>query len=402
MYKIYRKVSDSLEYCFYIEATQPLSKQELKQIEWLVAETFEPEKTKSESFFGSESVVEIGPRFSIETPFSSNAVEICRAMNILKVTRIERANRYRLARNELPDSIFKKHHDRMTEQQYRGEIESFNTGIVPEDVKIVDLIERGKVALEDINRVLGLGMDAVDIEYYFRLFADVLERNPTDVELFQLGNANSEHSRHWYFKGQLVIDGTPMKQTLFEIVQNPLKKLGNQNCSLVAFRDNAGVIRGFETNLILPIFSGRPSRFEIVKKTVHITCTAETHNHPTFVAPFPGAATGVGGRIRDNSAVGRGGIDGIGVAGYFVGNLFIPGYKIPGEIVGKNKPSKYASPLSILIEGSNGASCCHNEFGEPLPFGFTRTFGQIVDGEWREPRKPVLYRSAMRKSQAFR
>ena len=282
-------------------------------------------------------------------------------MNILKVTRIERANRYKLAGNELPDSIFNKHLDRMTEVQYQGEIESFDTGIVPEDVKIVDLIGLGKIALERQNKENGWGMDEHDIDYNYGLFVNIIERNPTNVELLQIGNGNSEHSRHWYFKGQLVIDGTPMKQTLFEIVQNPLKKLGNQNCSLVAFRDNAGVIRGFETNLILPIFSGAPSRFEIVKKTVHITCTAETHNHPTFVAPFPGAATGVGGRGRDNDAVGRGGMNGIGATGYFLGNLFVPRYKIPGEVVGKNKPSKYASPLSILIEGSNGASCYHNE-----------------------------------------
>ncbi len=220
---------------------------------------------------------------------------------------------------------------------------------------------------------------------------EILRRNPTDVELFQLGNANSEHSRHWYFKGQIVIDGTPMQQTLFEIVQRPLKNLGSENCSLVAFRDNAGVIKGFGASLILPITPGKPSELCVCKKVVHITCTAETHNHPTFVAPFPGAQTGSGGRIRDNSAVGRGGIVGIGVAGYFVGNLFIPGYSIPGEVIGKDKPSKYASPLSILIEGSNGVSSYGNQFGEPLTLGFTRTFGQVVGSEWREPRKPILY-----------
>lgn len=391
IYRIYRRISSELEQCHYVETSRSLSRPEKTKLRWLIAETFERNKTRTESFFESDKIVEIGPRLSIETAFSSNAVEICRAMGISEITRIERANRYRLDENQSVDDLLKSRLDRMTEQSYTRGIESFETGIVPEDVKIIDLIDRGKVALEDINGALGLGMDARDIEYYHHLFAEVMKRNPTDVELFQLGNANSEHSRHWYFKGRIVINGTPMKRTLFEIIQSPLKKLGNQNCSLVSFRDNAGVIRGFRTSLILPVTPGTPSEMKVCEKTVHLTCTAETHNHPTFVAPFPGAATGAGGRIRDNTAVGRGGLTGVGAVGYFVGNLFIPRHKIPGEIVGKDKPSKYASPLSILIEGSNGASCYHNEFGEPLTLGFARAFGQIVDSEWREPRKPILY-----------
>ena len=391
MYRIYRKVSKSLEHCFCVETAKPLSKNELKRILWLIAETFEPNQTKMKSFFETGSIVEIGPCISIETAFSSNRVEVCHSMEISAVERIECVRRYRLPIGQTIRNMLDKYCDRMTEQYYPAEIESFDTGIAPEDVKIVDLIGLGKSVLEELNKKLGLGMDKPDMDYYYNLFVKVWKRNPTDVELFQLGNANSEHSRHWYFKGRIAIDGMLMRRTLFEIVQEPLKRLDGQNCSLVAFRDNAGVIRGFETDLALPIYSGKPSGFEVVKKMVHITCTAETHNHPTFISPFPGAATGVGGRIRDNSAVGRGGVSGIGAAGYFVGNLFIPRYKIPGEEVGKNKPSKYASPLSILIEGSDGASCYHNEFGEPLTLGFTRTFGQIVDNEWREPRKPILY-----------
>ncbi|MDP1760575.1 MAG: AIR synthase-related protein, partial [Candidatus Woesebacteria bacterium] len=379
-----------LDLGFYIETTSQLSESELKKLQWLIAETFEPTKTGLEPNLAVKQTAEIGPRLSIETPFSSNAVSICQAMGLWQVARIERTHRY-AAENGQSADILKTRLDRMTEQHYPNGIESFNTGMSPEDVRVIDLVGRGKVALEEMNNTLGLGMDARDIEYYQHLFTQVLLRNPTDVELFQLGNANSEHSRHWYFKGQIIIDGTPMQQTLFEIVQQPLKNLGSENCSLVAFRDNAGVIKGFGTRLILPVTPGKPSEMRILEKVVHITCTAETHNHPTFIAPFPGAQTGTGGRIRDNSAVGRGGIVGIGVAGYFVGNLFIPGYQIPGEVVGGDKPSKYASPLSILIEGSNGVSSNGNQFGEPLTLGFTRTFGQMIKREWREPRKPILY-----------
>ena len=390
LYRIYRQINGALEHGYHIDSTSQLSEADLNKLRWLIAETFEPEKTACEPHLKAEEIVEIGPRLSIETPFSSNAVSICQAMGLRQVTRIERTHRY-AARNGQSADILKTRLDRMTEQHYPNGIESFDTGTTPENVRVIDLMGRGKAALEEMNSALGLGMDARDLEYYQHLFAEVLRRNPTDVELSQLGNANSEHSRHWYFKGQIVIDGTPMQETLFEIVQRPLKNLGSENSSLVAFKDNAGVIRGFGTRLILPITPGEPSEMRILERRVHITCTAETHNHPTFVAPFPGAQTGAGGRIRDNSAVGRGGIVGIGVAGYFVGNLFIPGFQVPGEVTGGDKPSKYASPLSILIEGSNGVSSYGNQFCEPLTIGFCRTFGQIVGGEWREPRKPILY-----------
>jgi phosphoribosylformylglycinamidine synthase len=392
IYSIYRQINDGLELGFYIETTGPLSEQEFNQLRWLIAETFEPGNTGTEPHFATLEAVEIGPRLSIESPFSSNAVSICHAMGLRQITRIERTHRYLIGNGQSFDILLKTHLDRMTEQYYPNGITGFDTGITPEDVKVVDLMRRGRAALEEMNRALGLGMDAQDIEYYYHLFVEVLKRNPTDVELFQLGNANSEHSRHPYFRGRQVIDGWPMRQTLLEIVQSPLKCLDLlKDRSLIVFKDNAGVIRGFRTNILLPLTPGKPSELTITRQAIHITGTAETHNHPTFVAPFPGAATGAGGRIRDNTAVGRGGITGIGVAGYFVGNLFIPRYEIPGEVVGRDKPSKYASPLLILIEGSNGISSYGNQFGEPLTLGFTRTFGQLVGNEWREARKPILY-----------
>lgn len=389
-YRMYRQLDDALELGFYIKTAGALSEYELSQLQWLIAETFEPEKTTRSPFFPQHKIAEIGPRLSIETPFSSNAVSICHSMGIYKVVRIERTRRNCTADGDVVGIITSKL-DRMTEQHYPRGIESFDTGITPEEVCIIDVLGRGKAALEDANIALGLGMDARDIEYYRHLFAEVLRRAPTDVEIFQLGNANSDHSRHWYFKGRIVIDGVPMEDTLFSIVQRPLKALGENNRSIVAFHDNAGVLQGFHTQLLLPENPGFPSRMSVLHRLVHITCTAETHNHPTFVAPFSGAETGSGGRIRDNSAVGRGGVVGIGVAGYFVGNLFIPGHDIPGENVGRHKPSKYASPLQILIEGSNGVSSYGNQFGEPLTLGYARTFGQIVGDEWREPRKPILY-----------
>jgi phosphoribosylformylglycinamidine synthase len=392
MYRIFRKISNSMELGFYVETRGQLSKQELSQLQWLIRETFEPNQTRGEPFLTERGgVVEIGPRLQIETAFSSNAVSICNSMGLSQVVRIERTYRYLIGNDLSANDLLATHLDRMTEQHYPDGIRTFDTSIVPENVRVIDLIGRGKSALEEINRALGLGMDAVDIEYYYQLFVNTLKRNPTDVELFQLGNANSEHSRHWLFKGTIVIDGTLMTRTLLQIVQEPLNRLGEENRTLKAFNDNAGVLSGYETDIILPLNPGFPSELALSRKVVHITCTAETHNHPTGVSPYGGSATGAGGEIRDDSAVGRGGIIGIGAAGYFVGNLFIPGYRIPGEVVGRNKPSKYASPLQILLIGSNGVSDYGNQFGRPLTLGFCRTFGQTVEGEWREPRKPILY-----------
>jgi len=177
---------------------------------------------------------------------------------------------------------------------------------------------------------------------------------------------------------------------LFDIVRAPLAAKNNEN-SVIAFHDNAGAIVGFNVLTFEPMNPGAPCVFLTRQRTWHITATAETHNHPTLIAPFPGAETGSGGRLRDTGAAGRGSLIGAGLAGYNVGNLFLPDYLIPGEIVGGEELRGQATPVTILIEGSNGVSDYGNKFGEPLIGGFTRTFGQVVSGERLEFRKPVLY-----------
>ncbi len=392
IYKLYQRTSPISEHVYYFLCQRALTKEEFAILRWLVAETYEPELTSKSSFFDNQPIVEIGPRLTIETPFSSCRVSAVHVMGVSPVMRIEQSNRYLVTNDQTAEFLINNRFDRMTEEIYADGITTFNTGIVPEPVKIVDLIGGGKAALEEANRRLGLGMDAADVEYYYRLFVEVWKRNPTDVELFQIGNGNSEHSRHGYFKGRQVIDGTPMPHTLMELVQRPLYKLDNDSVSLKSFNDNAGVIRGFRTKMWLPRDTGKPSTLVRMTKIMHITMTAETHNFPTEVAPFPGAATGVGGRIRDTWAVGKGSLSGVGVVGILVGNLFIPGYKIPGEVVGQDKPSKYAPSRVVLIEGSTGYSSYSNEYGEPfVGSSFCRSFEQIVDGEWYGSRKPILY-----------
>jgi len=382
-----KEVVLDFEYCFNIEVLEILNEGEIEVLKWLLSETFEPENFSDRPFLKG-NVVEVGPRMNFETSYSTNAVNIFHACGIKKVQRVERSRRYILKNND--PEIIKLLYDRMTECIYPEPIKSFKTDLKPRGVRVIPLLERGKVALEELNRELGLGMDRWDIDYYYDLFVNYFKRNPADVECFQLAQANSEHSRHWFFKGRLIIDGKKIKPSLLEIIKKPL--LLNPSNSLIAFKDNSSAIRGGFVKTIVPESPGKPSPFKEVEKTYHPVFTAETHNFPTGVAPFPGAETGTGGRIRDVQAVGRGGIVIAGTTGYCVGNLFIPDYKLPWENKRFKYPKNLAPPLEIEIQASNGASDYGNKFGEPVIQGFTRSFGlKLPNGERREWIKPIMF-----------
>jgi len=414
------------EYCFNIETTAPLSDEELTILRWLLAETFEPEKFSGESFLvsnppsppftkgGQGGIIEVGPRMNFTTAWSTNAVSVCHACGLTKITRIERSRRYKIIRNQklgirnqknnsepnssplhpfadLPMQPFLDLvHDRMTECHYPERLTTFEAGMKTEPVYVVPLIEEGKEALRKINITMGLGLDDWDIDYYYNLFVHDIGRNPTNVECFDLGQSNSEHSRHWFFKGRLIINGKEMPYTLMDIIKQPLRT--NPHNSLIAFKDNSSAIRGYEIWTILPEHPGSPSRFQLTKHYYHIIFTAETHNFPTGVAPFPGAETGTGGRIRDVHATGKGSLVVAGTAAYCVGNLHIPGYSLQWEDPSFDYPPNLASPLQIEIEASNGASDYGNKFGEPVIQGFTRSFGmKLPYGERIEWVKPIMF-----------
>ncbi len=217
----------------------------------------------------------------------------------------------------------------MTECMYPQQLRTFETGTRPEPVYSVPMIEEGRAALEKINAEMGLGLDDWDIDYYYNLFVKDIGRNPTNVECFDLSQSNSEHSRHWFFKGRLIIDGREVPENLMEIIQQTLTR--NPNNSVIAFKDNSSAIRGYEIETIVPENPGTVSGFRKSRLRYHIIFTAETHNFPSGVAPFPGAETGTGGRIRDVQATGRGALFVAGTAAYCVGNLRIPGYELPWE-----------------------------------------------------------------------
>lgn len=390
MLHYYRAISGAFEYCFYIETAGELNSNETHILKWLLAETFEPEKFSRVSMLKDKNNIELGPRMNFETAYSTNAAAICHSCGIKKVIRLERSRRYLVPAGADRAEFIRASHDRMTENLYREPLKSFETGTEPEKSYDIPLMEKGINALKEINESMGLGLDSWDIDFYYDLFVNRIRRDPTNVECFQLSQANSEHSRHWFFKGRLILNGREIPETLMQLIMAPLNV--DPSNSLIAFKDNSSAIRGYKVNTIIPSRPGSYSNFVPEEMTYHIILTAETHNFPSGIAPFPGAETGTGGRIRDVQATGRGGLVIAGTAGYCTGNLNIPDYEIPGEDRNFIYPTNMAAPLSIMIGESNGASDYGNKFGEPVIQGFTRTFGQkIAGGERREWIKPIMF-----------
>lgn len=395
MYHFYKKINEKTEYCFNIETLKPLTDKELVVLERVLAEGFERGGINKKSYISGKSgkIIEIGPRLNFATAFSTNAVAICQGCGLKKIVRIEQSRRYSISSNTTgkdKEKFIKERCDSMIEHLYLKPLASFETGTRPEKVFTVPLIKEGVSALRKINKKMGLGMDDWDEQFYYNLFVKKFKRNPTNVECFQLGQANSEHSRHWFFNGKLIIDGKRILETLFQIVKSPLK--ANYQNSVIAFEDNSSAIKGYKILTIVPKKPGVSSPFKKENRRYHIIFTAETHNFPTGIAPFPGAETGGGGRIRDIEATGRGALVIAATVGYCVGNLNIPDYNLPWEDKSFLYPFNLARPLKIEIEASNGASDYGNKFGEPIIQGFTRSFGaKLPNGERQEWLKPIMF-----------
>lgn len=385
------------EVCFNIELSEKLTAEEEKKLQYVLEETFAPEKCRPTSLIGTcaagEAILEVGPRQQFKSAWSTNAESICAAMGISKVLRIEKSRRYRV-QGPAGDAFTKLAaltHDRMIECVYPNGIQSFDAHKEPEKWTTVPLLKEGPSALEKLSKEQGLGFDSQDIAYYMTVFRDELKRDPTTVECFDLAQGNSEHSRHWFFGGKVVIDGETMPSTLFQLVKRPFKVRPSN--SVIGFHDNSSAMRGFQHTALQPAKSvGKPGALEEVERDYDLTCTVETHNFPCGIAPFAGAETGAGGRMRDGASTGKGSLIVAGVCGYAVGNLHIPGYEVPWEQEQKEfaYPPNMAPPLQILIDASNGASDYGNKFGEPLLCGWTRSFGQRVRGERFEWVKPVM------------
>lgn len=384
--RLYRKLDDTREYCFNIEISAPLTDGELARLRLVLADGFLPETVTDTPALAGPRVVEVGPRLNFATAWSSNLVSICRATGLDKVSRVERSRRCLAPEGEDPAAFAAGRHDRMTECLYLEPLTTFETGVTPEPVYEIDLKTKGPDGLLDIP---GISMDEWDRNFYYEYFVRKHNRNPTIVEIMDLNNANSEHSRHGFFRGRQVIDGVEEPESLFDLVKSTLA--AHPKGSVIAFADNSSAVTGHEVTTLIPASPGAPSPLHEQKARYHVLFTAETHNFPTGVAPFPGAETGTGGRIRDVQGTGRGGFVMAGTAGYCVGNLEIPGYGLPWE-KSLPRPDNLASPLAIEIEASNGASDYGNKFGEPLIQGFTRSFDlELPGGERWAYLKPIMF-----------
>ncbi|KAJ8388427.1 hypothetical protein AAFF_G00133030 [Aldrovandia affinis] len=391
------------EHCYNVElsARDPLSPEQKNVLRWLFSPPLEKGQLEEEPFLKArpgDRVVEIGPRLNFSTAWSTNAVSICQSVGLSQVARVELSRRLLIKprdgengrmTEEKMEKLISGLYDSMTECIYPCPIASFAVETRPQEVFEVDILGEGRAALEKANDELGLAFDSWDLDYYTALFRRV-QRNPTSVECFDLAQSNSEHSRHWFFRGHMTIDGQEQEETLFSLIMGT-QRHSNQN-NIIKFCDNSSGIIGMELECMYPSDPAQSSSYVTRHTTRHVIFTAETHNFPTGVAPFSGATTGTGGRIRDVQSAGKGGHVIAGTAGYCFGNLHIPGYALPWEEEGWEYPPSFAPPLQVAVEASDGASDYGNKFGEPVLAGFARSFGmRLANGERREWIKPIMF-----------
>jgi phosphoribosylformylglycinamidine synthase len=334
------------------------------------------------------------PRLGTISPWSSKATDIARHCALPQVTRIERGVVYYLKTKSgkpLTDAekqaVLPLLHDRMTESvvfDAEGIEEKIFRHGTPQPLSSVDIVKGGRAALEAANKEMGLALSADEIDYLVENFGK-LGRNPTDVELMMFAQANSEHCRHKIFNADWVIDDEAQAISLFGMIRNTHKL--HPEGTVVAYSDNSSVIEGAEIERFYPRADGS---YAYSKELTHTLMKVETHNHPTAIAPFAGAATGSGGEIRDEGATGTGSKPKAGLAGFSVSNLHIPGFEQPWEADGIGKPGRIASPLQIMIDGPIGSAAFNNEFGRPNLAGYFRTFEEEVGGEVRGYHKPIM------------
>lgn len=334
------------------------------------------------------------PRLGTISPWSSKATDIAKNTGLDTVKRIERGIAYYLE-GEISSSdrqiIATLLHDRMVETVFDRleDAEQLFVRQQPAPQTSVDILGGGRAALVEANKSLGLALAEDEIDYLVESFK-TLGRNPIDVELMMFAQANSEHCRHKIFNASWTIDGVDQPRSLFKMIKNT-NEVGGENV-LSAYADNAAVVVGHEAGRFYP--NSQTKKYEYIKQPIHLLMKVETHNHPTAISPFSGAGTGAGGEIRDEGAVGRGSKPKVGLTGFTVSNLQIPGFEQPWETAlgkgGYGKPNRIVNALDIMIEGPIGGAAFNNEFGRPNICGYFRTFEENFDGERRGYHKPIM------------
>jgi phosphoribosylformylglycinamidine synthase len=344
------------------------------------------------------------PRLGTVSPWASKASDIARNCGIA-VHRVERCTEFRLSLKRSFLSAAKPFaldersavaallHDRMTES-VAFERDTARHLFEPQPAPLlerVDVLGQGRGALLQANSAWGMALAEDEIDYLVQAFT-TLGRNPSDVELMMFAQANSEHCRHKIFNAQFTVDGVAQPQTMFQMIR--ASEAASPAHTIIAYNDNAAVMEGGTVQRWAPQgFTNAPA-YGAREEISHVLMKVETHNHPTAISPFAGAATGAGGEIRDEGATGRGSKPKAGLTGFVVSNLQLPGTSEPWETgpesISLGRPEHIASPLQIMTEGPLGAAAFNNEFGRPNLAGFFRVYEQRVAGVQRGYHKPIM------------
>jgi len=371
----------SAEFIHFSDLNDALTEVEKKHLDQLLS------YTQALSANTAKSSIIVIPRLGTISPWSSKATDIVHLCDINKIRRIERATIY-----HFDDEITNKSAvlscvmDKMTESEL-GNIEDTHTlfdNFEAQPFSSVDILNDGKSALEKTNTELGLALSAGEIDYLVESFTR-LERNPTDIELMMFAQANSEHCRHKIFNADWTVDNIEQAKSLFAMIRNTYHK--HPEGLLSVYSDNSAVMAGYDGERF---YADEQGKYVSSNEHRAILMKVETHNHPTAIAPHPGAATGSGGEIRDEGATGQGSKPKVGLCGFSVSNLKINNAGQPWEVE-HGKPSQIVSALDIMLEGPIGAAAFNNEFGRPNTLGYFRTYEQTTpDGDVRGYHKPIM------------
>ncbi|MBY6186124.1 phosphoribosylformylglycinamidine synthase [Marinobacter hydrocarbonoclasticus] len=377
------------EYTHFAHLSAPLSEQHSQQLAQIL--TYGP---RMEEHTPEGTLLLVVPRPGTISPWSSKATDIAKNCGLSEVKRLERGLAWYVKLDrELNDAeqkaLLALIHDRMVE----AVLPTFDDAKVlfeasePKPFNSVDILAGGRDALARANVSLGLALAEDEIDYLVENFQR-LGRNPNDIELYMFAQANSEHCRHKIFNADWTIDGVEQPKSLFKMIKNTFEVTPEETLS--AYKDNAAVMTGSNAGRFFPDADGV---YRYHQEPVHILMKVETHNHPTAISPYPGAATGSGGEIRDEGATGRGSKPKAGLTGFTVSNLKIPGFEQPWEQE-YGKPDRIVTALDIMIEGPLGGAAFNNEFGRPALNGYFRTYEQQVESfngaEVRGYHKPIM------------
>jgi len=399
----------SANHLFWVWSETELDENERAQLDRLLVDAVEPADRWVGATAGAGQVVDlggridcwVGPRPGTISPWASKATDIAHHCGLNRILRIERGVHFRIhasggagqlgATGDRATTLSAQLHDRMTEFAWTESpdpsiIFGDQPGKAMRQIGVATAIdsEAARLALQLADEELGLALSADEIDYLVGAFRDI-GRDPTDVELMMFAQANSEHCRHKIFNASWSIDHQPQPLSLFGMVRTT--HANAPGGTIVAYSDNAAVLEGGPTDRFRPRSDGTWGAEPILS---HSVLKVETHNHPTAIAPFPGAATGSGGELRDEGATGRGSKPKFGLTGYVVSNLKIPGFKQPWEAEEPAAPGRIASALDIMLEAPIGGAAFNNEFGRPALLGVFRTLESRVDSRIYGYHKPIM------------